>query len=286
MRLIKRIAPPQIPGYPGEEKPAIRAAVVSDVGCKRPNNEDNFLLGQTINETCADRAALSMEVPGTLTGWLLCGVFDGMGGGKKGEVAARLAAEAFREAAGRLRDIREPEMADRMIRAAFQQANNRVLPLRTECGAYGTTGTVVCTNGSVFKIYSLGDSRGYLLRNRDLFQLTRDHTLAQMKIEAGTYKQGDPQVKKDRNRLTEYIGRDSTGEGLGPEETQWLPLTAGDSILLCSDGLYDMCGNGEIGTVMNRCADARGRTAALTQLALERGGTDNVTCMCLEFQKL
>jgi serine/threonine protein phosphatase PrpC len=170
-----------------------------------------------------------------------------MGGGKKGEVAARLAAEAFREVAGRLRHIREPEMADRMIRAAFQQANNRVLPLRTECGAYGTTVTVVCTNGSVFKIYSLGDSRGYLLRNRDLFQLTRDHTLAQMKIEAGTYKQDDPQVKKDRNRLTEYIGRDSTGEGIGPEETQWLPLTAGDSILLCSDGLYDMCGNGEIG---------------------------------------
>ena len=278
MSLFKKNVPPQSGGGP-----AVRAAAVSDVGRVRRNNEDNFLLGQTIHDTCADRAAISLSVPSSLTGWLLAGVFDGMGGGQKGEVAALWAAETFRDAAGSLAGVREPEAVDRIIRAAFQQANNRVLPLRTEFGAYGTTGTVVCTNGVMFKLYSLGDSRGYLLRNHDLFQLTRDHTLARMKIDAGTYGEDDPQAKRDRHRLTEYIGRDESGGSIGPEESQWIRVMPGDNILLCSDGLYDMCANAEIAAIMNAGAEPRSRAAMLAERAKEQGGTDNVTCICLEF---
>ena len=259
------------------------AAVVSDVGCLRRNNEDNYLLAQQINEDCARHSEAHRD--GQVTGWNLAGVFDGMGGGEQGEIAARLAAQAFRRAAERLADEVSGEVAEGILRRAFQEANNCVAALREQWGLCGTTGTVVCTDGKVFKIFHMGDSRAYLLRNGALFQLTRDQTLAQLKLETGAYREGDPRIEHDRNKLTEYIGRDETRNGIRPAESRWISVAAGDSILLCSDGLYDLCGDGEILALLNRGSDCRERAALLVGKAMERGGIDNVTCLCMEFMQ-
>lgn len=271
---------PDLPQWQ-RENGGFLGSVVSDTGRVRNNNEDNYLLGFCINERCEKSSGVSMAVACSPAGWNVAGVFDGMGGGEKGELAARLAAQEFRSAARELALVSAREEADRILRRAFLEANRHVLGLRAMYGAYGTTGTVVCTNGSVFKVYHLGDSRAYLLRQQDLFLLTRDHTLARMKIDGGLYREDDPQAERDKHRLTEYIGRDETGESIGPEESKWIPVMAGDGILLCSDGLYDMCDDAQIRQILN--LGGNDRAGRLVKQALAQGGMDNVTCLCLDF---
>lgn len=271
------------PGTDGAGFRGTLVTAVSDTGCVRRNNEDNYLLDIYINESCGNRSEVSAFLPWRPSGWNLIGIFDGMGGGEKGELAALVTAQEFRNAARELLTAPTGAEADEILRRAFRRANDRAVELQARYGTYGTTGTVVCTNGEVFKIYHLGDSRAYLLRQQELFQLTRDHTLARMKLEAGLYQEDDPQVERDKNRLTEYIGRDEAGGNLCPEESKWIPAAAGDCILLCSDGLYDMCPATEIRKILNQGADNRCKTGMLVQRALERGGRDNVTCICLDF---
>ena len=68
------------------------------------------------------------------------------------------------------------------MREAFLRSNNEIIDLQKEHCVYGSTGTVVSIGSGEFKIYHLGDSRAYLLRDGELMQLTRDQTLAQMKM--------------------------------------------------------------------------------------------------------
>lgn len=257
--------------------------VASDMGLRRQNNEDNYVLGQCVNEECEKNAIVSVFVPSLRSGWNLVGIFDGMGGGEKGEQAALLTARIFRRTAQELVRTADRMELDRIVRQAFQEANNQILELQEQCSVFGTTGTVLCTDGDVFKIYHLGDSRAYLLRKRDLFQLSRDHTLAQMKIDAGIYREKDPRAEKDKHSLTNYIGADMSAGNSDPDESKWLTIAPGDRVLLCSDGLYDMCSDVEISQVMTFAADNRTRTTMLVQRALDRGGLDNVTCLCLDF---
>ena len=269
-----------IPPVPEENKAMLgfAAAAASDVGCLRRNNEDNFLLCRHINESCAPSASADGFLPGAQRH--LTAVFDGIGGGAQGEMAALLTARVFREAEAACRGG-DP---NRVLRDAFQTANRQILALREETGAYGTTAAVVCTDGSRFKIWHLGDSRVYLLRDGNLFQLTRDHTLARVRIDGGFYREDDPRVEKDRNRLTEYVGRDWTGEETVPEESRWIPVQTGDCILLCSDGLYGMCRDREILQVLLRKSEPKQMAADLVSLARERGGADNITCICMVFR--
>ena len=261
------------------------AAVASDVGLVRQNNEDNYLLHSCINENCKETSGAAGFIPSAPGSWKMICVFDGMGGGAKGELAALMAAQDFRDAAAALPQTHQREGADARIRQAFQTANNRVLKLRESCGAYGTTAVAICTDGAVFKIYHLGDSRAYLLRKGELFQLSRDHTLAEMKIRAGLYRAGDPREKADRHRLTEYVGGDGTGENASPEESQWITVKPEDSLLLCSDGLYEMCTDPEISSILNEGGDARYKAEKLVALARQKGGMDNITCACVDFAK-
>lgn len=259
----------------------IRQTVVSDVGLLRPNNEDNFLLGHFINETCAPKSALTLGSPRTPSGWLLAGVFDGMGGGEKGELAALTTAQAFRDTLSRLTDDLDGNGVDGLLRFTFQQANNQILGMQGQWGMYGTTGTLACIRGNLLKIYHLGDSRAYLLRSGTLYPLTRDHTLAQLKLDAGILQPGDPALLADRNKLTEYIGMDETGENLYPEESPWMEIFPGDTVLLCTDGLYDMVPEETVREIMTTCSEDTRIPGALVARALERGGRDNVTCVCL-----
>lgn len=147
---------------------------------------------------------------------------------------------------------------------------------------YGTTGTIICTNGVKFKVFHLGDSRAYLFRNGELYQLTKDQTLAAMKVSLGFYEENDPLVEKEKHQLTEYIGCDQTLENLRPLESQWMDLLSGDKLLICSDGLYDMCSNAQIIEIMKNEEQPEKIAQKLLQRALENGGLDNITCLVLE----
>lgn len=257
--------------------------VVSDVGCVRPNNEDNYVLGKYMNVNSSDHSEISVSFSDVSGTWQFAGIFDGMGGGELGELASHDTAEIFLEAFSRLGVTPSGAEVDLCVRSAFLEANNRIVSLQKEHKIFGTTGTVLCADGVVFKIYHLGDSRAYLFRGGELMQLTKDQTLAQMKLEVGMYRQDDPGAEADRHKLTDYIGRDRSREHLSPVESQWIPIEAGDCVLLCSDGLYDMCTDGQISGILRGSGTIEEKTAALVRQANAAGGQDNITCNVVSF---
>lgn len=286
MRFIDSFAPDRWnEGMPfsGSRVTGFAGAAVSDVGCLRPNNEDNYILGNVFNDHSSDHSEASTvfaEMAGT---WHVAGVFDGLGGGESGEVASRNAAEVFRQGMDFLRSTQSKAEIDNYVRRSFLKANNRIVELQRLSNIFGTTGTVMCANGGVFKIYHLGDSRAYLFRENTLFQITRDQTLAQVWIDAGLHRKSDPCIEAGRHKLTNYIGRDRTGENLRPVESQWLPLMAGDTILLCTDGLYNSCTDGKITQILKETSSPGEKASQLVHAALTNGGKDNITCISMSF---
>lgn len=256
-------------------------AAVSDVGCQRPNNEDNYILGGDLNGNSSDHSEASVMFSQSAGTWHIAGVFDGLGGGEMGEAASRNAAEVFRQGLDFLKNARSKEEIDGFVRRAFLDANNRIGELQRRSNIFGTTGTVLCSNGAVFKIYHLGDSRGYLFRENTLLQITRDQTLAQMWIDSGLYGKNDPRMEADRHKLTNYIGRDRTGKNLRPVESLWLPLLAGDMLLLCTDGLYNSCADEKIAQILKETGTPGEKASRLVHTALAGGGPDNITCIVL-----
>ena len=257
--------------------------VVSDVGCVRADNEDNYILGKYMNTNSSDHSEVSVSFSDGIGEWQIAGVFDGMGGGEMGELASRDTAIIFLKAVARLGDAPSKTEVDLCLRKAFLQANNRIVDLQKEYKIFGTTGTVLCSNGVEFKIYHLGDSRAYLVRDDELLQLTKDQTLAQMKLEVGMYQEDDPAAEADKHKLTEYIGRDWTRENIKPVESLWIPIEKGDCVLLCSDGLYDMCANDEIAKILWGGDAIKRKVTSLIDKARTRGGEDNITCVLVEF---
>lgn len=278
-------------GPQAEFRPAVTPAdsvsfsgsVVSDVGCIRTNNEDNYILGMHMNADSCSHSGFSVSATGQSGHWQFAGVFDGMGGGDKGELASQKTARIFLDTFSRLKEDSAKQNVDLMVRNAFLEANNMIVALQRECNIFGTTGTVLCTDGKEFKIFHLGDSRAYLVREGRLFQLTKDQTLAQMKVDAGLYDENAPQAEADKHKLTEYIGRDWTRENLRPMESQWMPVQKTDRLLLCSDGLYDMCSDAEIEKILQKSSNPKTQVTELTEAARRNGGADNITCIVAAF---
>ena len=267
----------------GENQPTctvFQACVISDLGRVCCKNEDNFLLSNRINETYASRLELSVEESNAYEQWHIAGVFDGISSGENAEIASKEAAKAFQKAAGSLCGTQTKESVDQFVRTAFLDAGRSISRMKQFGNGVGTTGTVLCTNLKVFKVFHLGDSRAYLIRNHRLFQLTRDQTLAQLKLDAGLYEKCCSEIESDSHILTDYIGRNPDGR---PTESQWVNVQKNDSILLCSDGLYDMCTDSEIIKITQKTCSAQEQAQRLVDAALEKGGTDNVTCTVIHF---
>ena len=130
------------------------------------------------------------------------------------------------------------------------------------------------------KLYYLGDSRIYMQDEEDLICLTRDHTLANQKLDAGIYTEAQAKKSADQHRLTLYVGVDKNGLGLNADSRPPVALQPGRKFLLCTDGLVDMCSEQEIQDILSQ--DYFNEAAVLVQTAVNYGGIDNVTCIVLE----
>ena len=260
----------------------LSGTAICDVGVLRGNNEDNFILGKQINENCSNLCETTIEnvdIP-----WFFAGVFDGMGGGEKGEIAALTAAQVFRDVSAHLsKDVTDFDVVN-ALRTAFLDSNNQIVDMQ-DTRIYGTTGTVLAIGTTSCKVFHLGDSRAYLYRDDQLFPLTRDQTLSQIKIDTGLYLPNDPQIEADKHKLTEYIGKDRTKKHLRPVESEWISIENRDILLLCSDGLYDMCSDQNLLEILRQNSTIQVKAKKLIRAALEAGGHDNVTCILLEFSE-
>lgn len=255
----------------------INGYAVTNVGLVRDNNEDNFLLGHCLNEKSQNH--MSAGFCEDVSNWSCIAVFDGMGGIECGEVASYTAASTFQEIF--LDHINcDRSKIDRLIEDAFLSANTAIKNLSVENIVCGTTGTVAITNGVEFKIFHKGDSRAYLFRAGKLYKLSKDHTLAQLKVDVGIYSSITDAPEKENHQLVEYLGMDD--ESSEPYESEWIKWEKEDRLLICSDGLYDMCRDEDILQVISQINSIQENAEALVKLALKNGGKDNVTILITE----
>lgn len=255
--------------------------VISNIGLKRPNNEDNFLLDGNIREEAFDIDKRLLVGKRQKEDWQCAAVFDGMGGGENGERAAFFAAEEIRKILQKSKSDTTEATIEKLMRQSFLNANQRIVKERSCCSVLGTTAAVVCFQKNRLKAFHLGDSRVYLLRGERLYQLTKDQTLANLRVTAGCYNACSPEAERDSHFLTEYIGADETLVSLRPVESEWITVKPKDKLLLCSDGLYRGCRERRMKEILLGGRNAEELADALTCQALQAGGEDNITCVVL-----
>ena len=230
-----------------------QSAGVTDTGRKRRRNEDSFVHAPP-----------------------LFAVADGVGGAQAGEVASQLAAAALKEgpAAG------DPQ--ERVV-ALIQEANRRVFQRANEDSAasgMGTTITAALVEEDVVWFGHVGDSRAYLVRDRELEQLTEDHSLVWELMRSGKLSPEEAETHPQRSVITRAVGTDPDVD----VDTFPIEPKDGDVFLICSDGLTDMIDDATILEVVERHrGDLEGAARALVQAANRNGGEDNITVVAFEF---
>lgn len=251
---------------------------ISDVGKVRKNNEDNFLLGHCLNEKGENYR--ESHFYGKIGEWTCAGIFDGMGGREGGEIASYLAAQVFQEKTMDLFGEDQEEITRRMENA-FEASDLAIMSKREERETGGTTATVMMTDGNHFRIFHKGDSRAYLLREQNLYMISKDQTLAQLKLDVGIYRSKEEVNEKENHQLMEYIGMGEEGMHSKPFETDWIPLKKEDKILMCSDGITDMCTDTELLDELIQEQDVELSVRKILQRALMHGGKDNATLLLI-----
>lgn len=228
---------------------------VTDVGLVREHNEDSAFLGPYV--------AL---------------VADGVGGAAAGEVASATAAYVV-SAVARQRQGDDPAaVLDEGIRLATRSLTQGVEADLQRAGM-ATTMTALATDGTRVVMAHVGDSRGYLFRNRRLVRVSSDHTYVQQLVDEG---QLDADAVR-RHPWRNVVLRSLHGKGEREEHADLveLGLVQGDRIMLCSDGLTDLVSEERIAEVLH-VADPQSAAARLVEDALEAGGSDNVTCLVFD----
>jgi protein phosphatase len=273
-------------------EPGPRAEVRAEFGARthpgrvRANNEDNYIVvrRRRVRDLIASSLAPETLLPTEPVTYALA-VADGMGGHRFGELASLMALRSGWEIGGgeirwtvseSRREAEEMKVKARLyfqlIHRAIQDEADRNPRLR----GMGTTLTVCYTTGRTLFVIHVGDSRAYLLRGGQLRQLTRDHTLAQERIDAGEIEPESPEALRVRHILTNSLGAgwESVEVDVGHHR-----LEDGDRLLLCTDGLSDLVADDEITGLLDEHSDPTAACRALVDLALDRGGGDNVTAV-------
>ena len=246
---------------------AIESRSISDVGLRRPINEDSFCSNDDVG---------------------LYVVADGMGGHAHGEVASRIAVETiedFIKLTSGDQDITWPYGIDEgltlnsnRLKTAIRFANHKLLEhtrQESDCEGMATTVVAVLVDQSVADIAHVGDSRVYLVRGGDIRCLTSDHSWVNEQVMSGVIDRSQARTHPLRNVVTRALG----GKPELEVDVQTLDLETDDRILLCSDGLTTMIDDGEIlDIVLDGGVEVAER---LVEAANRNGGEDNTTTVLL-----
>ena len=227
----------------------------SEVGLHRSGNEDSALING-----------------------VLIAVADGMGGHAGGEVASKVAISTLAQILPLLNnDEMDPESLEDFLLNAILEVDDEIkltAEANDRLSGMGTTLTAIALYRNKAYVLHTGDSRAYRLRGKEFTQLTKDHSVVQELIDAGTITEAEAAVHPQRSVLTNVL------MGLGnitPLLVQY-EVKAGDKFLLCSDGLTYVIRNAELHKKMTE-EDALSNLISLTY---ERGAPDNVTVVIAE----
>lgn len=226
---------------------ALRYAARSDRGLVRANNEDSVYAGAR-----------------------LLALADGMGGHAAGEVASQLVIAAL----AHLDDDEPGGDILGKLEHAVHEGNSAIaeqVEINPELDGMGTTLTAILFAGDRLGLVHIGDSRGYLLRDGELTQITKDDTFVQTLVDEGRITAEEAHSHPQRS----LIMRALTGQEVDPTLIM-REAHEGDRYLLCSDGLSDPVSHETILEAL-KIPDVAASADRLIELALRGGGPDNVT---------
>jgi PPM family protein phosphatase len=234
----------------GQGTLAVRYAVQSDIGLHREDNEDSAYAGAR-----------------------LLAVADGMGGHAAGEVASAAVIDALRPL-----DTQVP--AGELLNAldhAVRRANGAlrdIVRADPSLRGMGTTLTALLWSGSQLGLVHIGDSRAYLVRDGEVFQITHDHTMVQSLLDDGKITAEEVATHPQRSLLLRALSGISSEPDLQLREAR-----PADRYLLCSDGLHAVASAESIARVLLSVSDPDQAAKDLIALAIDGGGPDNVTAI-------
>ena len=238
----------------------VRSCAISDVGRKRQKNEDSYLINDELQ---------------------LFIVADGMGGHAGGEFASRLAITTIESS---LRNKNDADLGEDIIRKAIVDAGLKIVAKAEEDRALRGMGTTVIALHLEPKkaiLAHVGDSRGYLFRDGVLEQITDDHSLVNEQVKSGLITAEEAKTHQFKNIITRSVG-------VTPEvevDVLTKKLKAGDSFLLCSDGLSNLVDLREMEAELREKEPVLA-AKAMVDLANKRGGDDNITLVLAEVVEL
>ncbi len=240
----------------------------TDVGRKRSQNEDYFLVNPEVN---------------------LYILADGMGGHSGGEFASRMAVQTIEEVMKGLTSDPEATVisgvnsdeaqCEDQLRYAIQIASKKIFDRATYDPALkgmGTTTVLTLFDGGKAYIANVGDSRAYLFHGPKMKQVTTDHSLVNEQLKAGLITKSEIKNHKLKNIITRSVGYQEEVE----IDLKTLDVQTGDKILLCSDGLSNMLSDETIEKIVQH-HPIKEACEKLIQSANEAGGDDNITVLLM-----
>ena len=235
----------------------LTAVGLTDVGKRRTNNEDAYLI-------------IDSDKPKTY----IYAVADGMGGHAAGEVASSMSLDILKIS---YETIKADYLSEDALKNIICKINERVFKAANEdinLYGMGNTLSIFLLQNNKFLIGHVGDSRIYRLRSNKLEKLTYDHTEIQILIDAGHITKEMSHTHPMRNMLRQAIGIDKNLQEIFTLDGD---IFSNDRYLLCSDGLTDMLDDDKIRDILKNANSAGQATNNLVNSALLAGGYDNVT---------
>ena len=230
------------------------AAGATDVGLRRSNNEDAFLV---------------------LSEHGVVAVADGMGGAAAGEVASSIFVETVAELFHSYEAV-SPDEAASLVQEAFRSANQRMVShviQHPQDHGMGCTAELLAFGGDRYVLGHVGDSRTYLFRDGELRQITKDHSLVQQQVDQGLISPAEAKKHALKNVVLRALGADLE-LSLDLIRGRVFP---GDLFLLCSDGLTDMVDDDGIRQTVSSQQPLPDLVTRLIEEAKSAGGRDNIT---------
>ena len=248
----------------------ISSAVASHPGLRREENEDSY----------SRRDDLSLYL-----------VADGMGGHAAGEIASKIAVETIESFLNDTKD-EDPNrtwpfpydsalnITGNRLKAAFRLANRKIsaaMDANDALRGMATTAAAVLIGREKPMVAHVGDSRVYLWRDRELTQVTQDHSWVSEQVRAGVMTEADARRHPWRNVVTRALAG-----GEDPEvDIATFDLRTGDRVLICSDGLSSVVTKETLVDILSKGDDLDATCAALIDAANKAGGPDNITVAML-----
>lgn len=276
---------------PVQEKLKVESFGLTDRGQVRTTNEDQFLVATLYKALQVQQTSLAGSASRHSSDRShLFIVADGMGGEAAGEKASAMALDYVENYV--LETLQwfaccRPSDEDKVLTEFTKALSQAHVQVRREAQeqpklrGMGTTVTLAYSLNEVLFVAHVGDSRCYLLREKNLHRLTQDHTLVEDMVRRGAVAPADAPKHRWRHVVTSSVG------GNSPEirvDVHRLYLQAGDQVMLCSDGLTNMVTGDEIVGVLEAGQRPEESCRKLVALANEKGGKDNITVVIARYE--